>query len=162
MSASAPSLAVRDTPDLLEILSRRRAQAEPDFDAYPPPMAEGTMTFWLAAAAKELREAAGRMHVHVAASMSKDQSTVYRFEQGNTVPRDLNLFIAAYADDLDIKPIQIWERALDLWRKSGEQATVAELLKPAAGHLRALPEPGDVLRPQRPTRATKPASRRRR
>lgn len=159
MSATASAQAFKGTPDLLSLLSQRRAQAVEVDSAYAPAMAspEGTMTFWLAVAAKELREAAGRLHVHVAASMSKNQSTVYRFEEGNTVPRDLNLFIAAYADDLDIEPMQIWERALELWRESGEQATLADLLKPAGGHLRGLPGPGDALRPQRKVRKPKSA-----
>lgn len=87
------------------------------------------MIYWLAQAAKELREAADRKHVHIAASMSKDQSTVYRFEAAAGWPRDTDVFIAAYADDLDITPLQIWERALKLWKEHGEQANVAELME---------------------------------
>lgn len=120
------------------------------------------MTFWLAAAAKELREAAGRKQVHIAASMNKDQSTVYRFELGEAVPRELNLFVAAYADDLDIKAIQIWERALQLWREANDEASVTELLRAREEKkLRALPEPDPALRPRRRGRSPSEASRRR-
>lgn len=74
------------------------------------------MIYWLAQAAKEARESAGRMQVHVAASMNKDQSTVYRFEQGQHWPRNTDEIVAAYADDLDLEPQDLWERALELWR----------------------------------------------
>ena len=119
--------------------------------------------FWLAVAAKELREAAGRKQVHIAASMSKDQSTVYRFEQGGSVPRELDVFVAAYADDLDIKPSQVWARALELWRQSGEEATVTELITEHGGAgVLELPQPGTALRPQGRARSTTGSSRRQR
>ena len=131
---------------------------------------EGTMVHWLAVAAKELREAAGRKTVHVAASMSKDQSTVYRFEQGNTSPNEIDIFIAAYADDLDIKPSEIWERALQLWRDAGTEATVHELIKARDEEKKArdeektarLPQPGNVLRRQGKARSPSAPSRPRR
>lgn len=125
--------------------------------------ANGTMLYWLAIAAKELRERAGRKQVHIAASMSKDQSTVYRFEQGGSVPRDLDVFIAAYADDLEINPSQIWERALELWKQDGQEATVEELITARGeGALVPLPQPGRALRPQGQARSTTGASRRQR
>lgn len=162
MTASAPALAPELTPTLREILGERRAQAEARRATYSDPVvAKGTMVYWLAVAAKELREIAGRKQVHIAASMDKDQSTVYRFEQGGTVPRDLDIFVAAYADDLEIKPSQIWERALELWRTSKEEATVAELLRVRdEASLVRLPQPGSALRPQGKARSTNGPSRR--
>ncbi len=85
------------------------------------------MAFWLARAAKSAREAAGRKQVHVAASANKDQSTIYRFEQGTAWPQDTDLLIAAYADDLEIDPQDIWQMALDMWKESGSSASVSEL-----------------------------------
>jgi hypothetical protein len=122
--------------------------------------ADGTMMYWLATAAKRLRETAGRKQVHVAATMNKDQSTVYRFEQRRTVPQELDLFVAAYADDLNISPIEIWDQALELWRASEKQATVAELLRPPEEPATGLPQPGRALRPQGKARSTSATSQR--
>lgn len=85
------------------------------------------MLYWLAQAAKQARETAERKQVHVAAEADKDQSSVYRFEQGEAWPRDTDLMVTAYAQDLDIDVIDLWEAALKMWRESGEKATVAEL-----------------------------------
>ena len=74
------------------------------------------MSFWLSAAAKDLREKAERKPVHVAAGANLDQSTVWRFEHRGTFPRDVDALIAAYADDLEIDAIDIWNLALKLWR----------------------------------------------
>lgn len=87
------------------------------------------MRFWIAEAAKQAREAANRMLVHVAASASVDQSTIYRFEKHEVFPDDIDLTVAAYADDLDIEPIQLWQTALDLWRESGDQANVTQIIE---------------------------------
>lgn len=162
MTASAIAFADSDTPSLPEILGMRRAQAQAQTATYSGGMAQDTMVYWLAQAAKELREAAGRKQVHIAASMSKDQSTVYRFEQGGTVPRDLDIFVAAYADDLDVRPSEIWARGLQLWRESGEEATVAELIKARdEASLVQLPEPGSALRRRGKARSTSASSPRR-
>lgn len=128
--------------------------------------ADGTMTYYLAMAAKKMREELGRMHVHIAATMNKDQSTIYRFEQGVTVPRDINLMVAAYADDLDTTPIQIWERALKMWKTSKDEATVEELLIQAReakaraqkAKAKGLPRPGQALLPRQTDPPTNSAS----
>ena len=89
---------------------------------------DNTMLYWLARAAKELREEAGRMQVHIAATMSIDQSSIYRFEQGRAWPRQTDLMIAAYAEDLDVADARdIWRRALDMWEAQGQAPTVKEL-----------------------------------
>lgn len=74
------------------------------------------MLYWLAQAAKQAREAAGRKQVHVAASANKDQSSIYRFEAAQGWSRDTDLILAAYADDLDIDPR---DPNLERWREGG-------------------------------------------
>lgn len=76
------------------------------------------MLFWLAQAAREARNAAGRRQVHVAASTIKgvDQSTIARFEKHTAWPRDPDATIRAYADDLDVAPVELWSAALEMWR----------------------------------------------
>lgn len=104
-------------------------QARPVLRAYSArevPL-EGTMLYWLKQAATDLRKDADRKHVHIAASMDADQSTIYRFENEDGWPELADLTIAAYAHDLDVSPIEIWERALALWKESGAVAGVREL-----------------------------------
>lgn len=78
------------------------------------------MLIWLARAAVQAREGAQRKQVHVAASADRDQSSIYRFEQNakgdGKWPRDTDRIVAAYADDLEMRPIDLWQTALDMWR----------------------------------------------
>ena len=105
-------------PDLLGVLSARQRQSEEAAEAYLRPVAgPDEMLYWLAKACKEARMAAGRKLVHVGASANKDQSSVWRFEKGLVWPRDTDVFIAAYADDLDIAPMQLWQMALEMWSR---------------------------------------------
>lgn len=95
----------------------------------PPAMAADTMIFWLAQAAKELREAKQRKQVHIAATINRDQSTIYRFEYGDAWPRQIDLIIAGYADDLDIDDARvIWRKALEMWEAQGKAPSVPDLI----------------------------------
>jgi hypothetical protein len=91
---------------------------------YVPRMDHNAMLPYLARAATEARKAKGRKQVHVAASLDRDQSTVARFEKAARKPLeagwpiDADATVAAYADDLDISPLTIWGRALELWAKA--------------------------------------------
>src|SRR4051794_41917074 len=73
---------IMDTsPQLLDVLRSRQAQAQALGGAYAAAVAApDAMLYWLARAAKQSREAAGRKQVHVAAEADKDQSSIYRFE----------------------------------------------------------------------------------
>lgn len=56
-----------------------------------------------------------------------DQSAVSRFEHAKGWPRGKDgrgpdQLIAAYADDLDLHPIELWEAALAMWRASLSQS----------------------------------------
>lgn len=85
-------------------------------------MTADTMSYWLARAAKQLRVAAERKQVHIAAAADRDQSTVYRFEQGASFPRDTDRLIAAYAKELDITALEIWQMALHMWQAGGTES----------------------------------------
>jgi hypothetical protein len=76
------------------------------------------MLDWLPKAAREMREDAGRRTVHIAAPADLDVSTVNRFENGLTIPQHLDKLIAAYASEIEIEPIEIWQYALALWENS--------------------------------------------
>ena len=106
-----------DAPvSLLDVLSQRQAQARRHGATYLAPVADqDSMLFWLARACKAAREAAGRKQVHVAASANSDQSTIARFEKATAWPRATDQIVAAYADDLDIDPLDLWQEAMRLW-----------------------------------------------
>lgn len=110
--------AQQTAPDLLGALRKRQAQAREVGAAYLAPVAErDTMLFWLAEAAKQARATAGRKQVHVAASADMDQSSIWRFEEKRAAwPRNTDMVIGAYAEDLDIDPLDLWETAIQLWR----------------------------------------------
>jgi transcriptional regulator with XRE-family HTH domain len=74
------------------------------------------MLYWLGIVAREAREARDRKQVHIAAVLGVNQMTVSRFEQGRAWPRDPDQIIAAYAEDLDLDPRDLWEEACRRWR----------------------------------------------
>lgn len=117
MPARQTGQATNAVPDLLGVLAARQRQAQGECGTYLALVPnQDRMLFWLAKACKEARLAADRKLVHVAASANRDQSTLFRFEKGEGWPRETDQFIAAYADDLDIDPIQIWETAIQMWK----------------------------------------------
>jgi hypothetical protein len=87
--------------------------------AYGPRVADSAMIKFLAAAAKQLREEADRRLYQVASSPTDrlDPSTIYRFEKGRW-PENADRMVDLYADDLEIEPIEIWARALELWQEA--------------------------------------------
>jgi hypothetical protein len=105
------------TPSLLDVLRERQQQAAIAGAPYlaPVPDSHG-MLHWIGLAAGQARKAAERKTVHVGASADMDQSTVWRFEEGVAWPRKPEALVNAYADDLDVEPIELWEEALRLWR----------------------------------------------
>lgn len=53
---------------------------------------------------------------HLHSSWYVDQSTVSRFEDGSSWPRDPDRRLCSYADDLDIEPRALWCRAVEEWK----------------------------------------------
>jgi hypothetical protein len=123
----ASAIAQFSKDGLLEMLREREVQARNFRATYLASVPdENSMLYWLAQAAAQARTYAGRKQVHVAASLDKDQSTITRFEQGERWPRNADEVVGAYADDLDVDPIQLWEEALRLW-KDHRAATAPEV-----------------------------------
>lgn len=123
------------------------------------------MAKYLAQVVREAREHAGRKPFHIAAAQpgerSLDPSTVYRFEHEQRWPRNPDLLINLYAADLDIAPIELWARALELWQAdelSGEAGQPGVVVDGAAARLTAgsaSPPPTAPAR-QRSRRAARP------
>ena len=137
-TASQIRPATLDAPDLLGALRQRHAQAQEECAPYLAVVLEqDSMLLWLARAAVQAREAAGRKQVHIAASADRDQSSIYRFEQAakgkSGWPRDADRIVAAYADDLDIDPIALWAQALQMWQKDREENMGDRIIEIAEG-----------------------------
>ena len=147
--------ATSQSPDLLGVLRLRQSQAEDARDCHAHAVASpDAMLYWLAAAAKELREAAGRKQVHIAAEADRDQSTIYRFESAEGWPRITDRIVAAYAADLDITPLDIWQLALQRWSehqaKSPTELAAWEAQRTAQRTRGRRPANGTKNRVQRP------------
>lgn len=129
------ALTAPTTVSLFDVLRERQAQAQRFGAAYGAPVADtDSMLFWLSRALSTAREAADRKQVHVAASASVDQSSVARLEKGISWPRDPERFVNAYADDLDIDSIDLWEEAVRQWRahREGGAGDPADIIEPLA------------------------------
>ena len=69
---------------------------------------------------KALREISGVGQSAVAAVAGMDTSTIYRFEQNGTWPREPDEFIAAYAKTAGLPDARdLWDTALRRWRAEG-------------------------------------------
>ncbi|HWF25204.1 MAG TPA: hypothetical protein VG275_07145 [Solirubrobacteraceae bacterium] len=82
-------------------------------------MAASVMGRYIAQAAAEARTAAGRKRYHIAAAAvgeGANPSTVFRFEKGEAWPKNPDHMVDLYAADLELSPIALWARALELWR----------------------------------------------
>lgn len=102
--------------------------ARPD---YPRAVDTGgdRMLGWLAHVCCTRRVESQRKQVHVAASLGVDQRTIGRFEAAEAWPRDADLVVAAYADDLEIDARDIWAQALALWQSDGRSPDLQDLLR---------------------------------
>jgi hypothetical protein len=76
--------------------------------------------YWLAEAAKQLREHAGVRPETVASIMDVGIHRIDRFEKAENWPRDAERLLAAYAQAVGIPDARdIYQRALDLWYEHG-------------------------------------------
>lgn len=139
------------------VLRNRQTQAQEEGAPYLRLVPNtDAMLHWLAKACADARVASQRKQVHIAAGADLDQSAVWRFEAGKGWPREPDKLIAAYADDLDIDPAQIWEAALEMWKadRASRPNPRNQAVDAAAGRTKPPGKP-------RPAAAKKPPGRRR-
>lgn len=87
-----------------------------------------TLHYWLAHLMREAREDAGVKPSEIAGLLSVDQSTVMRFEDGITWPKQIDQYLAAYAKLLEVADARdFYAEALRRWHKGGEPPELAEL-----------------------------------
>jgi transcriptional regulator with XRE-family HTH domain len=79
-----------------------------------------TLDYWLGVTMKELREAQDVKRSEIAARMLCAEVTVLNFEKGKTRPREVDQFLAAYAELLGFDdPLVFYEIALQRMRTKG-------------------------------------------
>lgn len=96
------------------------------------PMADG-MLYHLGQSLREQRKARKVKLVRVGAALDKSEASLSRFESGKTWPNDLDAAINAYADELDITPLEIWTAALAHWKAADRPKEVERQIAAAAG-----------------------------
>lgn len=83
------------------------------------------LLYWLGQAARSVRETAGVSRAEIAVAVKRDQSAVERFENGQTMPQQLERVLAAYAAACNLDdPRDILQAALHLWYKHGTPPTL--------------------------------------
>lgn len=136
-----------------------------------------TMRYWLARTLRQTRESRGvsrdaiRMLVPGRDGNPMDISTLSRFENGQTWPREIDALVPAYALLCGIEdPRELWKQALADWLAKGAAPTVGQL-SPAlrsvmlAVEARQRQQPYDAESQGKPTsipkKTAEPRSRRR-
>lgn len=92
----------------------------------------------LAAAARTMREQAGRRQVDLTAISGIDASRFSEFEQGAAWPRDADRIVQAYADMLGIDAAEVWFAAYELMLIEEASEGVSDV----AGTIREIPPDG--------------------
>jgi hypothetical protein len=116
--------------------------------------------YWLAEAAKQLREHAGVRPETVASIMDVGIHRIDRFEKAENWPRDAERLLAAYAQCVGLDDARdIYQRALDLWYEHGTAPLLSAKgdattpgANPGLPALRAQAEPLPPLRRARTVR----------
>lgn len=161
--ATATSIAPVGLFDSLRARETQARAGSQAFNACMAPVASpDSMLYWLGHTCARARHLAGRKAVSVAASVKPvpvDQSTISRFEKGLSWPRDADKLVRAYADDLDIEPVDLWEQALTDWQAHLQAENVIPL-DPAEQFVDAAQEAAHPPAAQKPTRAQDKRDRR--
>ena len=108
----------------------------------------------LGAVARELREEHDVLAVEIGARIRRTEGVISRFERGETTPRDLDLMVQGYADELGMAPEDIWQRALQRWASqpsTPQQDAVAAALRGARRRGSQQPTDPAAARPPRRT-----------
>lgn len=100
-----------------------------------PPVGQ-TLRYWLATTMRQAREDAGVTMSEIAGTLKVSESTVSRFEKALSWPYQIDSYLAAYAEFVDVDDArEFYEKALRRWRKEGERPTL--VAETASGRVRA-------------------------
>lgn len=81
-----------------------------------------TLRYWLGLTMREEREKAGVVASEVAGRVKASEVTISRFEKGQTWPAQIDTYLAAYAEFLDVEdPRDFYAQALKRWHQEGER-----------------------------------------
>lgn len=69
-------------------------------------------------AARDARERAGLKQIDIATAARVSHVAVSRFERAESWPRHPDALVEAYAAELGVEPIELWQAALERWRSS--------------------------------------------
>lgn len=103
------------------------------------------MSYWLADALVDVRKAAGVDKVDIAMILGAHEHTIKRLEDGQSMGRDVDRAVSAYADLADLDGREVWWTALYYWYErgiapqftaEGPPAAYAEALRAASLRLR--------------------------
>jgi transcriptional regulator with XRE-family HTH domain len=81
-------------------------------------VADQGMSYHLGRAARGLREQRGLTLMDIATRAGVSESVVSAFESGKGWRRRTDEIVAAYALELGVQPDDVWQGALDAWRRS--------------------------------------------
>ena len=79
------------------------------------------------AALRAHREAAQVRPAEVAASLGRDQATIWRWEKGRGWPRDPDLVVAVYSSLAGGTPMDLWDDAARRGRKAEAEAKLRDM-----------------------------------
>ena len=97
------------------------------------------MTYWIGDVLQEEREAAGVTTAQVATALDVDERTIKRLELGQTMGRDIDRTVAAYAYLIGIEDGRdLWREALERWSRDGSPPQFKPSSDPAAAFAEAI------------------------
>lgn len=76
------------------------------------------MLDYLGQAARAAREQAGLRQIDIATTADVSHVTISEFERGGGWPERLDEILVAYAEETGCEQVDLWEEALELWRRA--------------------------------------------
>lgn len=97
------------------------------------------MSYWIASVLQDVRSEASISEEQIAISLGVNWRTIRRLEQGASMGRDIDAFVAGYAYLIGIDDArELWERALQAWYKSGSPPSYVATDSPASAFAQAI------------------------
>lgn len=97
------------------------------------------MSYWIATVLQDARKHAGISEQNMAVSLGVNARTIRRLESGQTMGRDIDHFVAAYAHVCGLEDGRdLWGRAVERWRSDGTPPQFVVTEGPAAAFAEAI------------------------